>query len=1046
MRGADRKKVRPSQLQKLCKAYDGSGDPYDHVARFRQVLYAEEVEDMHTMVQGFGLTLEGKALSWFQSLGNSVLYDFEVLVGAFIKENTKTGIKHNTLTQILDFKQKERETVKDAIVRLKSLVSRCPPREMPAEDRLISCFLEGLRDRNLHMQLFGQKHVRLNECFDDALLYEDNCGLGGATLRDEGTDGSSHTSRHVNSEAIADLVLKKMRQEGRMNPMQRAGGYPRAYVCGICSGNHPTGICQREGNALPSGLIWCDICKKYGTHGSDSCYYRARVLNQLQQQQHQPRIEHTNYQNRGNPSVGGNVERPIPVLGTQPPLPGAAAVRYVDVSSQEGASNQDIVPVGTYYEEEYNYNDYYSDPMIDDYQQLMVVGGQRPRPNNFARGQPPMGRGQGFSTQGVGPCFKCGGDHWARDCPKERSGVDWPRVERFCPGCHIDHLSKDCPNKPATTVTNGPPTSSLNYVEIIPSPPVVTGRDEIASLGVITRAQARSGIPMENANPTKPSSKKRRRRKRSRKSASAKSQDEIYEGDKKSKALETTNQRNEDDEKTQDEGGSVTIDQVDDPLRAAKLAMEGRVALKEKLPTKLTEYPCAVEEAANLQFHRRLVEYNQELLEGPPPSMIHKLPPFMTKLEPIKEKSENDDLEPNDEDQFGISPDSEEELLKEPEGNMEPESIPSLDENLATQLWEEVREKLKSKDKNGKSPLSTIALSREWNDKDDERLSPNSDWERSSEMASEDSILKILPEYVGDYETKSEIVPLPTTNIPIHDHEKDVSNLQALMSAPVTCTIPLADLLKIRPNLWENVAGLSKVGEFCKKHNIETEHVKRKINIDTTNQVPLNKVSLQTIENEVGNTTLPVEFNDYKAIAILDTGAGVSIATKSMWEKWGKLALRRTRMQLQLADGKMAKPLGMLEHVTVTSCGIAFEHTFAIVDFGRDPNYEIILGRPFMRQLLVIQDWGYNYLYLRHDGVTTRVNLSTHEFRDVAKLPIAEFESATTSKAQDNNSNYEGEDNLWLFEAEEREQRAYQAIIMDQEIEDLDKIYSTNRA
>ena len=77
-------------------------------------------------------------------------------------------------------------------------------------------------------------------------------------------------------------------------------------------------------------------------------------------------------------------------------------------------------------------------------------------------------------------------------------------------------------------------------------------------------------------------------------------------------------------------------------------------------------------------------------------------------------------------------------------------------------------------------------------------------------------------------------------------------------------------------------------------------------------------------------------------------------------------------MQLQLADGTLAKPLGMLERVTVTGCGISFMHTLAIVDFGSDPNYEIILGRPFMRQMLVVQDWGYNYLYLlRHDGVTT---------------------------------------------------------------------------
>ena len=120
-------------------------------------------------------------------------------------------------------------------------------------------------------------------------------------------------------------------------------------------------------------------------------------------------------------------------------------------------------------------------------------------------------------------------------------------------------------------------------------------------------------------------------------------------------------------------------------------------------------------------------------------------------------------------------------------------------------------------------------------------------------------------------------------------------------------------------------------------------------------------------------------------------------------------------MQLQLADGKLARPLGILEYVTLTSYGIKYEHTFAIVDFGTDPNYEVILGRPFMRQLMAIQDWGYNYLYLRHDGVTTRVNLSTHEFRDVEKLPVADFESATTSRNDKSSLGYEGEDNFWLL-------------------------------
>ena len=59
------RKVRPSALQKLVKKYDGSGDPFDHVATFKQVVHAEQVSDIHTQVEGFVLTLESKALTWF---------------------------------------------------------------------------------------------------------------------------------------------------------------------------------------------------------------------------------------------------------------------------------------------------------------------------------------------------------------------------------------------------------------------------------------------------------------------------------------------------------------------------------------------------------------------------------------------------------------------------------------------------------------------------------------------------------------------------------------------------------------------------------------------------------------------------------------------------------------------------------------------------------------------------------------------------------------------------------------------------------------------
>ena len=38
--GGDNRKVRPSALQKLVKKYDGSGDPFDHIAAFKQAVHA----------------------------------------------------------------------------------------------------------------------------------------------------------------------------------------------------------------------------------------------------------------------------------------------------------------------------------------------------------------------------------------------------------------------------------------------------------------------------------------------------------------------------------------------------------------------------------------------------------------------------------------------------------------------------------------------------------------------------------------------------------------------------------------------------------------------------------------------------------------------------------------------------------------------------------------------------------------------------------------------------------------------------------------------
>lgn len=51
------RKVRLSHFQNWFKKYDGSSEPYDHLATFKHGTTAEQIRDLHTQFEGFGLTL-----------------------------------------------------------------------------------------------------------------------------------------------------------------------------------------------------------------------------------------------------------------------------------------------------------------------------------------------------------------------------------------------------------------------------------------------------------------------------------------------------------------------------------------------------------------------------------------------------------------------------------------------------------------------------------------------------------------------------------------------------------------------------------------------------------------------------------------------------------------------------------------------------------------------------------------------------------------------------------------------------------------------------
>ena len=60
----------------------------------------------------------------------------------------------------------------------------------------------------------------------------------------------------------------------------------------------------------------------------------------------------------------------------------------------------------------------------------------------------------------------------------------------------------------------------------------------------------------------------------------------------------------------------------------------------------------------------------------------------------------------------------------------------------------------------------------------------------------------------------------------------------------------------------------------------------------------------------------------------------------------------------------------------------------------------------------MVLDWGYNYLYLRHETAITRVNLKDHSHRDVTHMPMEEFDS--TSFENFNLDKGEDHASLWM--------------------------------
>ena len=132
------------------------------------------------------------------------------------------------------------------------------------------------------------------------------------------------------------------------------------------------------------------------------------------------------------------------------------------------------------------------------------------------------------------------------------------------------------------------------------------------------------------------------------------------------------------------------------------------------------------------------------------------------------------------------------------------DEIPKLEETMAKEMWDAVQQRIVEESPSLKSPPFSIVDFTGRQSIEVDAMPYNED-EGSEESFPSKQTLRTMPSYIGEYEARSVVVKVPSIWKSLK-HERDTANIHALMSTPVTCTLPLTDLLKIRPDLWESVA------------------------------------------------------------------------------------------------------------------------------------------------------------------------------------------------------------------------------------------------
>ncbi|GJX59885.1 DNA-directed DNA polymerase [Tanacetum coccineum] len=135
--------------------------------------------------------------------------------------------------------------------------------------------------------------------------------------------------------------------------------------------------------------------------------------------------------------------------------------------------------------------------------------------------------------------------------------------------------------------------------------------------------------------------------------------------------------------------------------------------------------------------------------------------------------------------------------------------------------------------------------------------------------------------------------------------------------------------------------------ENLKQLHINLPFIEALAQIPKCSAVLLNKLSSK--EKDLGSFTIPCDIGQLHIDnALVDLGASISLMPYTMYKKLGLGEPKATRMSLELADGSIQYPRGIIENVLIKVDKFVLPIDFVILDMPEHSRVPIILGRPFL--------------------------------------------------------------------------------------------------